>query len=642
MKHIFTCLTATLLLGFTSATFANVGGMNITLSDSGQTTSSGSTGKPPKDGQNQLQYLQPDLNQTNYNLRDRIQINKPQMPKYDVADTTPYFSTSKKRKQQNAFMNHKYYYPAKPKNQWEIGFGLGSFILSGDVAPQASPLKSYGATFTVRKSFGYVFSMRFQYVYGQAEGLDWKPKYNSYRNPVLNGGLHPGVIDYVHHAPGGNEVIFPNYRMRAHEVSLEAVLTLGNIKFHRERSMVNFYTFLGVGAIIYNTKTNVLDANNKMYNFQTAVDAYDNTSASGSFLSNPKHKAVTSALKALMDNTYETDAESHSNTEKDRGVIGKMTLTPVYSLGFGIGIHASKRVTVNLESRVSFTHDDLMDGQQYQEDFNKGGGGGSLTPGFDNLFYNAVTVNIHLGKKSLEPLWWLNPMDYTYKKLAEMDPNAILDDLLKDDDEDGVINKMDKEPNTKKGCPVDTHGVALDSDHDGIIDCDDAEPFSQPGFPIDASGKAKVPCCAENMPINPNSSSHNTTVDCSKGELPEIHFADDKYGIMPEYFAHLQLVSDKMQMCPDAKIVVTGFNTDGKYGEQLAWNRVNKAIEYLSNKYGIDRSRFMVKFVQLPKNATAQEKADARKVEFRVAQDGENFPNNPPSPHPGLKAGSER
>jgi hypothetical protein len=50
----------------------------------------------------------------------------------------------------------------------------------------------------------------------------------------------------------------------------------------------------------------------------------------------------------------------------------------------------------------------------------------------------------------------------------------------------------------------------------------------------------------------------------------------------------------------------------------------------------------MVKFVQLPKNASAQEKADARKVEFRVAQDGENFPSNPPSPHPGLKAGSER
>lgn len=599
-------------------------------------TTGGKQKKAGKDAQNQLQYLKPDLEQPNYNLNDRVKISKPQMPKLDLPpDSTVYQGTKAKRKQQDAFVNRKYYYPAKPKNQWEVGVGIGSFLMSGDVTPVGNPLKSYGATFTVRKAFGYVFSLRLQYVYGQASGQDWKPKYNSERNPVLNGALYPN-IDYVHRAPSGAEVMFHNYRMRAHELSLQGVFTLGNLMFHKERNKVNFYTFLGVGALMYNTKINVLDANNNMYDFTSVVNAYDNTSAGNNFLSSPRRKAASDAVKALLDKTYETQAEAHTNTQKDAGKLGNMTLSPVYSLGFGLGFHASKRVTLNIESRATFTHDDLLDGQQFQEDFTRGGGGAAQTRDYDNYFFNAITVNVHLGKKSLEPLWWLNPMDYTYKKLAEMDPNKIIDELLRDDDEDGVPNKLDKEPNTKKGCPVDPKGIALDSDKDGIFDCDDKEPFSPPGFPIDASGVAKVPCCAEGM-----STGKTGAADCSKAELPEIRFADDKYGVAPEYYAHLHEVADKMQMCPDVKIVATGINTDGKYGEQLAWNRVNKAIEYLTTKYGISRDRFIVKFVQGAKTNNPAERANQRRVEFRVAQDGESGQSNPPAPHPGLKAGLE-
>ena len=138
------------------------------------------------------------------------------------------------------------------------------------------------------------------------------------------------------------------------------------------------------------------------------------------------------------------------------------------------------------------------------------------------------------------------------------------------------------------------------------------------------------------------SGSGNSAIDCSKAELPEIHFGDDKYGVSPEFYAHLHEVADRLQMCPDAKIVVNGISTDGKYGEQLSWNRVNKAIEYITSKYGISRDRFIVKFTQAPKTTNPAEKVNLRRVEFRIAQEGENGPSNPPAPHPGLKAGSER
>jgi hypothetical protein len=43
-----------------------------------------------------------------------------------------------------------------------------------------------------------------------------------------------------------------------------------------------------------------------------------------------------------------------------------------------------------------------------------------------------------------------------------------------------------------------------------------------------------------------------------------------------------------------------------------------------------------------PKNATTLELKKSRKVEFRYAVDGEMGESNPPSPHPGLKAGSDK
>lgn len=64
---------------------------------------------------------------------------------------------------------------------------------------------------------------------------------------------------------------------------------------------------------------------------------------------------------------------------------------------------------------------------------------------------------------------------------------------LEDEDGDGVLDILDKEPNTPKGCPVDTHGMTLDSDYDGVPDCDDKEPYSCPGCSVDADGVGSAP-----------------------------------------------------------------------------------------------------------------------------------------------------
>lgn len=61
-----------------------------------------------------------------------------------------------------------------------------------------------------------------------------------------------------------------------------------------------------------------------------------------------------------------------------------------------------------------------------------------------------------------------------------------------DTDGDGIADKLDMEPYTPIGCPVDGQGRALDSDGDGYIDCMDAEVHSPIGYKVDNKGVAIV------------------------------------------------------------------------------------------------------------------------------------------------------
>ena len=88
---------------------------------------------------------------------------------YSVYDSS--VVTRKGRPQHNEFLNNSYNFPAKPRNMWEIGVSGGMFNVSGDVS---TVLPTFGFSAHVRKAIGYVVSLRLQYLYGTAKGLNWK------------------------------------------------------------------------------------------------------------------------------------------------------------------------------------------------------------------------------------------------------------------------------------------------------------------------------------------------------------------------------------------------------------------------------------------------------------------------------------
>ena len=139
--------------------------------------------------------------------------------RYDIYDSS--VISSKAKKQQDAFMNYSNDFPAKPRSQTEIGVSGGLFAISGDVS---SKLPTGGFSVHIRKALGYVFSLRAQYVYGVARGLNWKPSYGYSNNEVWS-GFSVADLDKVYY----------NYKTTVSDLSLQGIFTLNNVRFHKQK-----------------------------------------------------------------------------------------------------------------------------------------------------------------------------------------------------------------------------------------------------------------------------------------------------------------------------------------------------------------------------------------------------------------------
>jgi hypothetical protein len=195
---------------------------------------------------------------------------------YNVTDSS--LIPSKRMPQHSEFLNGTYNFPAKPRNQWEVGLKVGAFSISSDV-PSVFPTLGFGAH--VRKAFGYVFSMRLEYMYGVAKGLSWNPANGygrnsawvpAYSTPLMIVGPASGQPTYV--KAGTNQLwtggtqwdnVFYNYKTKAQDLSLEGVFTLNNIRFHKSKTGFNLYGFAGIGATIFDVKVNALNENGQPY-----------------------------------------------------------------------------------------------------------------------------------------------------------------------------------------------------------------------------------------------------------------------------------------------------------------------------------------------------------------------------------------
>lgn len=432
----------------------------------------------------------------------------------------------------------------------------------------------FGIGIHVRKSLDYTFSVRLDAAYNRFNGEEQE---------------NTRVVDAAFYAnqPAGagafRDSWKPVYESSLISGDLSVVASLNQIKVFK-KNKINPYAFAGLG--ITSISANAIDGG-------ATVD-------------------ILTARK--FDDEFNISATANG--------------------GVGIGFLLGKKISLSIEHKIVQIFGrgaDLVDGIEYQ-------GTNSdrvITPNDDLVNYTNLRLGIPLGKtddKSI-PLWWASPLDMLAEDLAEVKQRPIFNDA--DTDGDGVLDDVDKEPNTREGCPVDTRGVTLDSDGDGVADCDDDERFSPPGYDVTAKGVANVP-----VPVILDEADVNKIIDARLAEvpapdktdwfLPMVFFGTDKYSVRTSEYAKLHNVATVMRLNPDVRVVAAG-HTDRRagdcYNDVLSFNRAQATIDYLVTKYGISRDRFVLNWGGEKTNLvdTSAGSLMNRRVEFTVATTESNM-----------------
>jgi outer membrane protein OmpA-like peptidoglycan-associated protein len=507
---------------------------------------------------------------------------------------------SKRLPQHTEFMSNNYAFPAKPRNQWELGIKVGAFGISGDV-PSLFP--GIGAGLHLRKALGYVFSLRGELGFGTTKGLSFAST-TAYK-------FNPAWARYLDGAGNPTQAIFYNYKSTIYDASLQGVVTLNNIRFHKSKTSFNVYGFAGLGGMIYDTKIDALNAQGQPYDFSSIPAGHYQ-----------QRKTIKKALKKLLDGNYETPAEAPINKPQ---MFGK-PFTPSFVAGVGMQFKLNRKLSLALETKFTLPlRTDLLDGQQWQSNSSSAP---AQTRDYDTYNFTSVGLNIALGGKSVEPLWWINPLDYAYSEISKPNHMKLPKPVLDDADGDGITDQFDNEPNTPAGSPVDSHGVSRDTDGDGVPDSKDKELITPTQCqPVDADGVGKCPppeCCK----MIDSLMQYGVRGRCNIGDLPSVTFKGKTVTLSKDAKALITGIASKIRDNSECKIAVVGYCASSKSEQQLSWDRVNAVINYLVEKEGISADRFIFKY--------GQEGGDCNTVDLK---DGsrEEGPTTVPAPHPNLR-----
>lgn len=448
---------------------------------------------------------------------------------------------------QALYERHQAAFAPPRKNKWSFGVQNGLSLVSGDVRSE----RGLAIGINLRKALGHVFSIRGQVSTGYARGQNWRPSGGFLNNEGLNGTNSPRA-DYT---ASDYPFVFYNYRMRYWDAGLHGVINLGNVSFTNKAPWFSAYLFAGPGTMLYRTTIDALDADASIYDYSDI-----------STLETPEvRQDVLNGIRNLLDGDFETQAEFYSYKPN----IANRTFIVTAQLGAGMAFKLSPVVDISLEHRVTWTGDDLLDGQRWAESLN-------TSANTDYHHFSSVGLNFRFGKNREEALWWSNPMQRPMEELREL--NRLAEAELQDGDQDGISDLLDLEPDTPIGVAVDPRGRALDTDGDGLPDFRDKEPFSPKGAEVDAGGVAldgdndgvidlfdQEPNTPAGKQVDPRGvqiaavpSSVPANSSNLENVLPMIHFDLGSAEVKDEFYPDLLRVARFMQANPGVSITVVG------------------------------------------------------------------------------------
>ncbi|MBK9107711.1 MAG: hypothetical protein IPM92_04845 [Saprospiraceae bacterium] len=238
-------------------------------------------------------------------------------------------------------------YPPKPKHMWEIGVGVGNYFISGDVD---YCLPGYGFALHVRRALHYAFSIRADLFYGIAYGLEPQPYNSSLDNEQ--------EVFYGYGTNAGGNSWFPSYRTKYLSASLQGVLNIGNILFHKDHNVWNWYMFVGLGLDHHKTELDLKDQNGVYKNLVQltgfTVDRF-NTSKGRS--------EIKDKIENIYDGKYETKAYEQKGIFRFGDDYNAHVL---FQAGIGLARKINRRINIALEHQIGLTDNDYLDGIRWR------------------------------------------------------------------------------------------------------------------------------------------------------------------------------------------------------------------------------------------------------------------------------------
>lgn len=265
-----------------------------------------------------------------------------------------------------------------PKKNFAVGMGAGTIVISGDVSTEKFSLQQ---TVEIRKQFLKWFAIRANYTYGKAKGINWLAAENFAKNTAWSAKyaapvrMPNGSIQYGYNSNGtftsaaSADRVYYNYQTAVNMLSASAQFTLP-IPFKAPRFGIS--ALLGAGALFYKSRVNALNSNGASY-----TELFNKTALSTQL----GKKETINALKAVMDKSYETNAEDYSKQPRH-----------LRHIGLGACYRLNKKLENVLERTIIFTKSDLLDGQRWQE---HAYGDAVLTRDYDMIVTNNLCLRYY-------------------------------------------------------------------------------------------------------------------------------------------------------------------------------------------------------------------------------------------------------
>lgn len=320
-----------------------------------------------------------------------------------------------------------------------IGFGVGTFSFYGDI-------KDYNYKLPLSSNFGYklyvnqkitdYLSLNFSALFGEIK-VDER-KYNKFYNfdsDIFAGGL-------------GVEYNFDQF-------------------LPKERVITPFVS-VGIEMLEFSPKSDIKNRSGQFYNIWS----------DGTIRSLPENSPnAENAQIITRDYVYESElSEENFNS---RGFEKKAISFPV---GAGIIMKLNDQFDFKLGASYYFTNSDYIDGFSPATP-SKYFGGNDAASSNDKFLFASFSISYNFQKvPGGEDLYSpeRTPRPDEYIDYAEYDNS--------DFDKDGVIDFLDKCPNTPSEVEVDSSGCAIDTDKDGIADFKDQEINSPRPMYVDENG----------------------------------------------------------------------------------------------------------------------------------------------------------